>query len=82
MIFARKNARILPNNCPKNIFPHFRGGGARAPPALVSSYAYARNLRQVTAVPLVRRLARSPPPNAAGGRVLTNERTSPCHLCP
>jgi len=29
MIFARKNARILHNNCPKNIFPDF--WGARAP---------------------------------------------------
>jgi len=37
MIFARKNARILHNNCPKNIF--FRNLGARAllPPV---SYAY------------------------------------------
>jgi len=36
MIFARKNARIFHNNCPKNIFfSNFRG--ARAPPPF--SYA-------------------------------------------
>jgi len=32
MIFARKNARILHNNCPTNIFPNFRGE-AHAPSA-------------------------------------------------
>jgi len=30
MIFAGKNARILRNNCPKNIFARI-SGGARAP---------------------------------------------------
>ena len=42
MIFARKNARILHNNCPKNIFSRFFfwGGGARALYAPVS-HAYA-----------------------------------------
>jgi len=30
MICARKNARILHNNCPKIFFPNFTG--ARAPP--------------------------------------------------
>ena len=29
MIFARKNARILHNNCPKNISSRILGGGAR-----------------------------------------------------
>jgi len=37
-IFARKNARMLHNNCPKNIFPNFRGGALCAPPPV--SYAY------------------------------------------
>jgi len=32
--FCPKNARILHNNCTKNIFPNFRG--ARAPPSPVS----------------------------------------------
>ena len=36
MIFARKNARILHNNCPKKIFSRFFfGGGAHALPAPV-----------------------------------------------
>jgi len=37
MIFARKNARILHNNCQKNIFPDFLflflGGGGHVTPA-------------------------------------------------
>ena len=41
MIFCQKNAPILNNNCPKNIFPNFRGGGARAPCSPVF-YAYVR----------------------------------------
>jgi len=44
MIFARKNARILHNNCPKKIFfPifFFFGGGAREPLPPVF-YAYVR----------------------------------------
>jgi len=31
MIFA-ENARILHNNCPKNIFPNFRGEGGTCSP--------------------------------------------------
>jgi len=42
MIFARKNARILHNNCPKNIFSRILGGGQVPPlppsPTLMGSY--------------------------------------------
>jgi len=42
-IFWRKNAEILHNNCPKNIFRiFFFGGGGYVPPCPLVSYAYAR----------------------------------------
>ena len=40
-IFARKNARILHNNCPKNIYPDFfSGGDVPICPLPAVSYAY------------------------------------------
>ena len=41
MTFARKNARILHDNCPKNIFRFlFCGGGGHVPSPVAVSYAY------------------------------------------
>ena len=43
MIFAGKMSENLHNNCPKNIFPNFRGHvpPTLAPPPPPVSYAYA-----------------------------------------